>query len=109
MTPKITVTSTEAKSSDAPKKVERVEKFGKFTITKSNSEKKQPEEPTVVAIPVQQAEPADKADKEVVASMQGEIKELRTRVDLLREQNIALKTQLDDLTELVKKLLKDDQ
>ena len=109
VTPKITVTSTEAKSPDAPKKVERVEKFGKFTITKSNSEKKQPEEPTVVAIPVPQAEPADKADKEVVASMQGEIKELRTRVDLLREQNIALKTQLDDLTELVKKLLKDDQ
>ena len=111
VTPKITVTSTEIKSSDAPKKVERVEKFGKFTITKSNNEKK-PEEPTVVAKPAPQmapAEPADKADKEVIASMQGEIKELRTRVDLLREQNIALKTQLDDLTELVKKLLKNDQ
>lgn len=103
--PKITVTPVEQQG-EAPKKVERVEKFGKFTITKSNNDKKAPEEPKVVATPI---EPTEKADKEVIASMQGEIKELRSRVDILREQNIALKTQLDDLTELVKKLLKADQ
>jgi serine/threonine-protein kinase OSR1/STK39 len=98
----ITVTPIEQQSQQQPQQGEAVKKFGKFTITKS-SEKKPADEPVVSATP------AEPTDKEVIVAMQGEIKELNSRVDVLREQNIALKSQLDNLTELVKKLLKNDQ
>ena len=93
--------STSSSSSQIPAKpvTERVEKFGKFTITTTNStaqEKK--EEP-----------PSNPEQTEMIQNMNAEIKDLKSRVENLREQNIALKTQLDDLTELVRKLIQQNQ
>ena len=80
-------------------KTERVEKFGKFTITTTNStQDKKPEE-----------QQSNSDQTEMMHAMNAEIKDLKLRVENLREQNIALKTQLDDLTEIVRKLVQQNQ